>query len=159
MARFLLHLIRNEPFFVRASASKLVQCSKKDMAVVTLIFVFVVYFVDNVMCGCNIFVGPSGGTDCVLLKPFFTEYQYATCLTDSYIRARSGRRHRCISPLATYCYYQCMLELNNIDAGRSIFIFSLNFVCFSLWALSFCCCWFCLVRNLDGTYAFKPSLF
>lgn len=74
--------------------------------------------ISEIFCDCDRDQGPSGGTECVLLNPLYSEYQYASCLTDSYIRARSGGKHACLDHYAAYCYYQCMLELNNIQYGN-----------------------------------------
>ena len=57
-----------------------------------------------------------GGTECVLLTPYYTEYQWATCLTDDYIRERSSERHYCRNS-AVRCWYQCQLEINGLDSG------------------------------------------
>ncbi|XP_041358957.1 uncharacterized protein LOC121375528 [Gigantopelta aegis] len=69
-------------------------------------------------CGgsCNKYVGPSGSVDCFKI-PRYTKYQWGTCLTDSYIQQKSGGRHRCEDPTATYCYYQCMLETHGQGRG------------------------------------------
>ena len=48
---------------------------------------------------------------------YFNQYQWATCLTNSYIKQKSGHRHRCVHPLATYCWYQCMVEVHSINSG------------------------------------------
>lgn len=79
--------------------------------------VFVAYLLNFVRCDCDPYSGPSGGVECVLLDPYYSEYQWATCLTDEYIRTKSGGNHVCRSSYVTYCYYQCMVELNNIDEG------------------------------------------
>lgn len=73
-------------------------------------------------CGCNPSIGPQGKTDCVLLEPYYSENQYATCLIEPYICGRSKGEHSCKSYSSKFCYYLCMLELNNIDQGESIFI-------------------------------------
>lgn len=61
-----------------------------------------------------------GSTECVLLEPYYHKKQWATCLTDDYIRQLSRTRkkhHQCRDITATYCWYQCMLEINDIDKG------------------------------------------
>lgn len=93
------------------------------MAVLTAIFLGFLCFIENIKCSCYTFYGPSGDTDCVLMEQVYSGYQYVTCLTDSYIRALSGGRHSCNHPLVTYCYFQCMLELNIMEEGKSFFSF------------------------------------
>jgi len=78
--------------------------------------------IGNVRSDCNSFNGPSGGLECLLLEPYYNRYQYATCLTDSYIKLKSKGRHHCRDVVTRYCYYQCMLELNDIEEGRSLLI-------------------------------------
>lgn len=58
-----------------------------------------------------------GRTSCVLLTPYYSEYQWATCLTDDYIMRASDQRHLCLDRTATQCWYQCMLELNDLEQG------------------------------------------
>lgn len=57
-----------------------------------------------------------GDTECVLLTPYYFEYQWATCLTDAYIRRASNQNHVCRGG-ATICWYQCQLELNGFEQG------------------------------------------
>ena len=57
-----------------------------------------------------------GQTSCVLLTPFYNQYQWATCLTDDYIRRTSNQLHACRNS-APVCWYQCQLELNHLDQG------------------------------------------
>jgi hypothetical protein len=59
---------------------------------------------------CDPDVGPAGVNQCVLLNPNYNNYQWATCLTNSYIQRISGGLYECENKLATYCWYQCMLE-------------------------------------------------
>ena len=54
--------------------------------------------------------------ECVLLAPFYSEYQWATCLTDDYIKRSSNLRYQCRYS-AAICWYQCQVELHSIDAG------------------------------------------
>ena len=67
---------------------------------------------------CNKHYGPAGQTNCVLLRPYYQEYQCATCLTNSYIQLKSARRDQCRDTTATYCWYQCQIELFGNDAGE-----------------------------------------
>ena len=67
---------------------------------------------------CNKHYGPAGQTNFVLLRPYYQEYQCATCLTNSYIQLKSARRDQCRDTTATYCWYQCQIELFGNDAGE-----------------------------------------
>ena len=66
---------------------------------------------------CNQFSGPSGTTACVRIPSYNNQYQWATCLTGRYILQKSFQRHACISPVAIYCWYQCMLEVHGKESG------------------------------------------
>ena len=57
-----------------------------------------------------------GGVECVLLTPHYFQNQWATCLTDSYIRRVSNQIHACRGG-AAICWYQCQLELNGLESG------------------------------------------
>ena len=59
----------------------------------------------------------AGQTQCLLFRRHYQEYQCATCLTNAYIRLKSGDRHQCRNRAATYCWYQCQLELFGNDKG------------------------------------------
>lgn len=57
--------------------------------------------------------GPSGAYECVAFAKYNNVSQWATCLTDIYIQAKSksfGQNHQCEDRTRTYCYYQCMCE-------------------------------------------------
>ena len=60
---------------------------------------------------CNRYIGPSGTTACVQIYRYNNQYQWATCLTDTYILQKSFQRHTCSHPFAIYCWYQCHLLL------------------------------------------------
>lgn len=66
---------------------------------------------------CNPYLGPSGTTACVKTFSYNNQYQWATCLTDSYILQKSFQRHTCNNPFAIYCWYQCMLEVHDKESG------------------------------------------
>ena len=57
-----------------------------------------------------------GNTECVLLTPHYSQYQWATCLTDAYIRQKSNQSHLCRNS-AVQCWYQCQLEINDQESG------------------------------------------
>lgn len=65
--------------------------------------------------------GPSGVYDCVPLKGYDLP-QYATCLTNSYAEMKTNYRYACEENLfgirPTYCWYQCMVELHDMDNGQ-----------------------------------------
>ena len=73
---------------------------------------------DGVSCRCRPDSGPTGGVECKLFTPIYGKYQYATCITDAYMKAKSNGSHIYEGINTKYCYYQCMLELNNIDKGK-----------------------------------------
>ena len=81
---------------------------------------FILLFV-VVQCGwasqCNRNYGPSGVTGCVQIWRYNNEYQWATCLTNAYIQQKSAHKHVCIDTSATYCWYQCMIEVHNKNSG------------------------------------------
>ncbi|XP_045175878.1 uncharacterized protein LOC123536618 [Mercenaria mercenaria] len=64
-------------------------------------------------CNSN---GDLGSYECVPLEPYYHKHQWATCLTDQYIQTYSKGKHICMFH-ATYCWYQCMLEVHNIEDG------------------------------------------
>ena len=66
---------------------------------------------------CHPLFGPSGTTACVQISSYNNQYQWATCLTDSYILQKSFQRHACKDPLRIYCWYQCMLEVHGKVSG------------------------------------------
>ncbi|XP_047123525.1 uncharacterized protein LOC124806540 [Hydra vulgaris] len=66
---------------------------------------------------CDSNNGPAGSKDCILADPNYTKYQWATCLTNDYIRQKSSGKHKCQDGQGIYCYYQCMIELYNLDHG------------------------------------------
>jgi len=66
---------------------------------------------------CDRDTGPPGVTECFLETPYYSERQCSTCLKNSYIKQRSKGKHQCRDNTATYCYYQCMVELHGIDEG------------------------------------------
>ena len=109
---------------------------------------FVLIIVASSMIGniqaevCNPYTGPSGAKTCLKLLNY-NGYQWATCRTDTYIRARTGGRHKCQNRAATYCYYQCMLEKHHSESGdvlgdcrcssaesHKAKLYNLPFVCF-----------------------------
>ncbi len=57
-----------------------------------------------------------GNTECVLLRPRYLQYQWATCLTHDYIQLTSNQRHICRN-YATMCWYQCQLEIHHQENG------------------------------------------
>lgn len=80
---------------------------------VVILVVFV--FVDYTDTACDGNFGPALQSDCILI-PNYDGYQWATCLTDSFIRRESNGRHYCLND-NTYCYYQCMVEINSKEGG------------------------------------------
>ena len=66
---------------------------------------------------CDKRSGPAGTVDCIQIYRYNNEYQWATCLTDAYIKQKSNQKHVCEDRFATYCWYQCMLEVHSKEAG------------------------------------------
>ena len=65
---------------------------------------------------CYAYSGPNGARRCMKLSTF-TDYQWATCRRDSYLKSTSGGRHHCQNQFHTYCWYHCMLEKYEQDSG------------------------------------------
>lgn len=61
--------------------------------------------------------GPSGVTECIQISRYNNEYQWATCLTNAYIKQKSSHEHQCEDRTRTYCWYQCMLEVHAKNSG------------------------------------------
>ena len=66
---------------------------------------------------CNKWSGPAGTVECIQLRSYNNEYQWGTCVTDTYMKQKSNQKHQCIDRAATYCWYQCMLEVHNKNYG------------------------------------------
>ncbi len=83
-----------------------------DIAIACFILVALPY---EMSCQCS---GSSdvGNTECVLLRPYYSQYQWATCLTHDYIQLKSNQRHICRN-YATMCWYQCQLEIHHQENG------------------------------------------
>ena len=65
---------------------------------------------------CDAFSGPPGTTECVKFSDYY-RHQWATCITDAYIRQKSRHKHTCSDKSSTYCWYQCMLEVRGKSSG------------------------------------------
>ena len=65
---------------------------------------------------CSPYTGPNGARECVKF-PGYTDYQWATCHTDSYIKAITSNRHYCRNRDHIYCWYQCMIATYGIGTG------------------------------------------
>ncbi|CAF1365554.1 unnamed protein product [Rotaria sp. Silwood1] len=67
---------------------------------------------------CDSNTGPSGSTECVLINnPPYNKKQWATCLTNAYIKEKSQGKYSCVYSSATYCWYQCMIEIYDVQQG------------------------------------------
>ena len=66
---------------------------------------------------CDRVLGPIGFTECMSLAGY-TKHQWATYLTNTYIELLTGGRHQCKEDTSSFCYYQCMLEYHEKDAGE-----------------------------------------
>ena len=78
-----------------------------------LLFAFLVHHASSV---CDENTGPPGSYDCVLGSDY-TDFQWATCLSDAYIKQSTSGHYQCSDQTRTYCYYQCMLDLYKIEEG------------------------------------------
>ena len=65
---------------------------------------------------CNKWSGPAGNTHCIKIARY-SDYQWGTCRTDVYLKTKSNGDHHCIDRSATYCYYQCMLDVYDKNNG------------------------------------------
>ena len=61
-----------------------------------------------------------GQTECVLLSPYYSLYQWGTCVTADYVlraSAAQGKPAHCRDARVTQCYYQCMVEVHYLGSG------------------------------------------
>ena len=65
---------------------------------------------------CNRWYGPAGNTHCIKISRY-SDYQWGTCRTDVYLKTKSNGDHHCTDRFATYCYYQCMLDVYDKNYG------------------------------------------
>ena len=65
---------------------------------------------------CNKWSGPAGNTHCIKISRY-SDYQWGTCRTDVYVKTKSNGDHYCADRSATYCYYQCMLDVYDKNDG------------------------------------------
>ncbi|XP_076078443.1 adhesion G protein-coupled receptor L3-like isoform X4 [Mytilus galloprovincialis] len=66
---------------------------------------------------CDKDFGPEGLSECVLIPPQYKSYQWATCLSNYFIKMASNGKHYCLDD-NTYCLYQCMIEFYNVNDGE-----------------------------------------
>ncbi|XP_063401949.1 uncharacterized protein LOC134686203 [Mytilus trossulus] len=66
---------------------------------------------------CDRDTGPSGVTECFQSTTYYNAYQWGTCLTDVYIKEKTKGKYQCSDRSRTYCYYQCMIELHDVESG------------------------------------------
>jgi hypothetical protein len=85
-------------------------------------FILIAMLIGLARGACSKWTGPSCSTECVLLEPYYNKYQWATCLTDTYIKTFSKGDHHCRDSTATYCWYQCMVEVHDLDQGETLYI-------------------------------------
>ena len=65
---------------------------------------------------CDAFSGPPGTTECVKFSDYY-RHQWATCITDAYIRQKGRHKHACSDKSRTHCWYRCMLEVRGKSSG------------------------------------------
>ncbi len=78
------------------------------------IAIFLAAFTSEVKSQCT--QNSIGTVECVLLTPYYSEPQWATCLTHQYIQQKSNQRHICRG-YAPICWYQCQLEVHGNENG------------------------------------------
>ncbi|XP_020614345.1 uncharacterized protein LOC110052556 [Orbicella faveolata] len=66
---------------------------------------------------CDKDKGPTGLIECLKIKGYQGEYQWATCLTSDHILEKSDRDHICADRTRHYCWYKCMSELHRRSSG------------------------------------------
>lgn len=66
---------------------------------------------------CNRNYGPAGVIGCIRLPRYKNQYQWATCLTDTYIKQKSRHKYECADRTAAYCWHQCMIEFHDKNFG------------------------------------------
>ena len=81
-----------------------------------LLIITICYITNIEAATCSVYFGPNGARQCIKFSGY-TDYQWATCRTDSYLKSTSGGRHHCSHPFHTYCLYQCMLEKHDKTSG------------------------------------------
>ena len=68
-------------------------------------------------CNTEARCSPTGSVHCIKIARYYG-YQWGICRTNVYLKTKSNRRHRCEDVSATYCYYQCMLDVYDKDYGN-----------------------------------------
>ncbi len=89
---------------------------KKQLNALCLLIVATCYIYNTKAAQCDPFTGPSGARQCVKISGY-NDYQWATCRTDSYIRAKTLGIHLCQNIVDTYCLYQCMVAMYGANGG------------------------------------------
>ena len=91
---------------------------RKHLNALYLLIIATCYIYNNEAVQCDRYFGPSGGRYCIKMLGY-SDYQWATCRTDSYSRAKSFGKYNCgsLSGTASYCFYQCMLEKYGYTGG------------------------------------------
>lgn len=69
---------------------------------------------------CDLKTGPAGQNACVKFDQHYNDYQWATCLSNAYIKQMSANRYTCAASTATFCWLQCMLE-NYDSMGPNVY--------------------------------------
>ena len=89
---------------------------KTNINALCLLIIALCYINNTEAATCSPYTGPNGARQCVKISGF-TDYQWATCRTDSYLKLTSGGTHHCRNQYHTYCLYQCMLEKYSRNSG------------------------------------------
>ncbi|CAC5406492.1 unnamed protein product [Mytilus coruscus] len=84
---------------------------------VTKSYFYFILFLPCVVGECDRDTGPCGVTECFLESLYYNEYQWGTCITNAYMQEKSAGKYSCRDRTSTYCYYQFMLELHEMESG------------------------------------------
>lgn len=84
--------------------------------VMLLLLLAALCLANGVLSHCDAKYGPAGRTECFQIQYYNTQ-QWATCLSNDYIKLKSHQRHSC-DPSQKYCFYQCMVEVYGLDYGN-----------------------------------------
>ncbi|KAH3777525.1 hypothetical protein DPMN_178972 [Dreissena polymorpha] len=74
----------------------------------TVHWILFLVFWGRVAGDCDANTGPPGGLECVSFAEYNNAYQWGTCLTDAYIRQKSGAAYQCKST-------KCVMSLPMYD--------------------------------------------
>ena len=89
---------------------------KTSINALCLLIIALCYINNTEAATCSPYTGPNGARQCIKISGY-TDYQWATCRRDSYLKSTTGGRHYCRNQNHNYCLYQCMLEKYSRNSG------------------------------------------